>query len=137
MEQQVDTKTEIAVGLLNTRFFVLVMIGAMTVVLTSIKPFVVANNIPAAIILVLLSVTDYWKSAKIGQLKLIFILMLVLAAWVDANLIVGWFPHPLAGAEDADLAEFFKVLGIIGCTIIMVGAIQALKGLKLLKAAEK
>ena len=63
--------------------------------------------------------------------------MLVLAAWVDANLIVGWFPHPLAGAEDADLAEFFKVLGIIGCTIIMVGAIQALKGLKLLKAAEK
>ena len=128
----------LAFSALKNRFFIMVQVGAIMILMTSTAPFYAAHAIPAIIITIISILFDKWEGAQIIHRRIIIITILALCFWIAANTVMQWFPVPPEVTEVrfppiTVTPKITLTMGFMGHIIALIGAVEALSGLKLLK----
>ncbi|MBU4319316.1 MAG: hypothetical protein KKF30_18815 [Proteobacteria bacterium] len=113
-------------SVLRSKFFIFVHIGALMIMLPTITPFFGVHLFPALIILILSVVYDTWITASKKAKRLMVYPTLLLGLWVGMNTINHWImPTP-------PLTDMVRMFGFLGHVLVMVGAFQAIKEIRLM-----
>ena len=113
-------------SVLRSKFFIFVHIGALMILLPTLKPFFGVHHFPAFIILILSIVYDTWVMASKKAKRLMVYPTMLLALWVGVNTINHWV------MPTVPLTELTSMFGFVGHVLVMVGAFQAIKEIRLM-----
>jgi hypothetical protein len=114
---------------LGSRFWIFAEIGALLVLLTSLKPYFWEYNIPALLVLVAALAWDFWRNAPKAARYGMALLVLVVFMWLTTNSIMAVYFDPIvvpATAHEAETAVISAVGAAMGNDT--VGAVTALAG---------
>ncbi len=128
----------LAFSALKNRFFIMAQSGAIMILLTTTAPFYAAHAIPAIIITIISILFDKWGGAQIIHRRIMIITVLVLCFWIGVNTTMQWFPVPPEVTEVrfppvTVTPKITLTMGFVGHVIALIGAVETLSGLKLLK----
>ena len=113
-------------SILRTKFFIFAHIGALMMALPTLKPFFGPHHFPAIIILTLTIVYDHWILASKKAKRLLVYPMVLLALWIQLNIINHWvMPEP--GLTDAVIK-----MGFVGSILVIVGFASAAREIRLM-----
>jgi hypothetical protein len=126
MRELTPDQTFFARSVMRSRFFIFVQIGALMIMLPTLKPFFGVHHFPGVIILILSAVYDTWITASKNAKRLMFYPIMLLGLWVGINTINHWvMPTP-------PLSEVARMFGIVGHVLVLMGVFHAVKEIRLM-----
>ena len=111
---------------LKSKFFIFVHIGALMILLPTLKPFFGPHHIPGLLILILSIVYDTWVTAPKNAKRVMAYSTNLLGLWVGLNTINHWI------MPEAGLSEVVRMFGFIGHVLVLVGSFQAIKEIRMM-----
>jgi hypothetical protein len=113
-------------SILRSKFFIFVHIGALMIMLPTLKPFFGVHHFPGLIILILSVVYDTWIMASKKAKRLMVYPTMLLGIWVGMNTINHWV------MPTVPLTDMARMFGFVGHVLVLVGAFQAVKEIRLM-----
>jgi hypothetical protein len=113
-------------SVLRSKFFIFVHIGALMIMLPTLKPFFGVHHFPGLIILILSVVYDTWITASKKAKRLMVYPTMLLAIWVGVNTINHWV------MPSEPLTDTARLFGLVGHVLVLVGVFQAQKEIRLM-----